>query len=281
MVKIYFEKKTRYNRGIARIPILGPISSARPSRFSLKYTHPDSVIEDLQVSEADDKIKAVLVSINSPGGHAVPSYEIAENISSLEKPSVALIRDIGASGAYLVASACDKIVAHEMSVVGGIGLTVSRFEFADVMKNLGVRYDIFRAGQYKDLGTPYRKMGDDEREILQNYVDTSYNRFAASIAQNRGWSEEKLKELAEEWIMHGKEAKDAGLVDELGDLQTARALCEELGDFKCDGIVERKLPLFQKIVLMLSDVMASVSYAHGFGMSDALFQQGFSDPRLF
>lgn len=242
-----FNKTESYRNGIAKINIEGFISPMKSLEGIFYGTpcDPDKIIKNIDSAEQDNKIKALIIAINSQGGYPVACCEIADRISSIKKPNVALVRDIAASGGYIIASASPLIVAHEMSSIGSIGVLSPRFEYTELMKKLGIGYKSVKAGKYKDLTSPFRTLSEEEKEKLQNIVDQTYDSFIKLIAKNRNLSDEKVREIADGFILVGKEAKEKGLVDEVGNLETAIGLCERKGNFKHDKIVERKEPFFK------------------------------------
>ena len=153
-----FNKKERYSNGIAVVHLDGAIMPKISRRPSMGSITPKEIIDDLELARDDKYIKAVLLSINSPGGSPVASEEIADAIYEIrtQKPIVGLIRDLGASGGYLVASACYELVARETSIVGSIGVLFGKNTYYELMRNLGVGHETFKAGKYKDLLSPYR-----------------------------------------------------------------------------------------------------------------------------
>lgn len=249
MGKKSFNRAEKYERGIAKINIDGLISSiTRPRQlFSGPSCYPDKIIREIDLAEEDYKIKGIIIPINSQGGYPVACCEIADRISSIKKPNVALIRDIAASGGYLVASASPLIIAYEMSQIGSIGVLSPRFEYTKIMEKFGVEYKPVKAGKYKDLGVPFKPLSPEEKEKLQNLVDQTYNSFIKIIVKNRNLSEEKVKDIADGFILLGEEAKKLGLIDEIGNLETAIEFCEKKGNFKHDKLVKRRESLSQRI----------------------------------
>ncbi len=208
---------------IAIIPIKGLIVSDGESIFELT-TSADKTIEYIEKAEKNPNIKAILFDINSGGGSAVASDEIAAKIKSLEKPTLALIREAGASGAYWIASACDTVMANRMSITGSIGVIASYLEFSGLLDNYNITYQRLVAGQYKDMGSPYKNLTTEERELFQKQLDNIHEYFIAEIASNRNLSIDKVKSLSTGMFYLGQEALDLGLVDQLGNKDNALEL---------------------------------------------------------
>jgi protease-4 len=179
-------------------------------------------IED---AEKRKKIKAVIFEINSPGGTPFAAKEVATRIKEMEKPTVAWVREYATSGAYWIASACNEIVADELSTLGSIGVLSIRPDIGELLKKFGIDVETLKTGIYKGLGLPYEKPTDEERELLTKELDEIKDTFLTAIAENRNLNDEIVKELATAKVYLGREAREMGLVDHLGgkDLAIARA----------------------------------------------------------
>ncbi|MBN2421803.1 signal peptide peptidase SppA [Candidatus Woesearchaeota archaeon] len=207
---------------VALIPITGVISlSEQDSLFGESVSSADSVIKTIEKVDLNPNIKAIIFEINSPGGYPVATDEISQKIKSINKTTVAVIREIGASGAYWIASACDHVIANRMSVTGSIGVYGSYLEFSELLTRFNVTYRRFVAGDYKDLGSPYKDMSEEEQELYQRILNKLHEFFIKEVSENRGLSLEQTRELANGMIYLGVEAKELGLIDELGNRETA------------------------------------------------------------
>lgn len=210
-----------YGANVAVIPIEGMLlATGDNSPFSSDVATSDTLVDDIKAAGEDDLIKAVVLLINSPGGSAVASDEIAQAVSNLDKPSVAVIREVGASGAYWIASAADHVVANRMSVTGSIGVIGSYLSFGDFLKDWNVTYNRLVSGDKKDVGTPWRELTPDEQAYLQQKMDLIHDEFIKAVAANRNMQYADVKQLADGGWLLGSEALDVGLVDELGGLDT-------------------------------------------------------------
>lgn len=264
-MKRKFNRAEKYENGIAKINIEGiiaPIKSAKQMLYGFPCD-PDRTIREIDLADEDVNIKGLIISINSPGGYPVASCEIADRIALLKKPNVGLLRDMAASGGYIVASACQSIVAHQMSHIGSMGVLMPRFEYTKFMEKIGITYKSIKVGKYKDLGMPFKSLTKEEEEKLQNFANQIYEEFIELIAKNRNLPKEKVKELADGFVLLGREAKEAGLVDKVGTLQTAITICEEKGKFKHDKIVVRGR---ESLVERISGIFGRASYSVGFGI---------------
>lgn len=245
------------------------IDSTTKSLFSSSKSS-DDILKDLKEIEKDKTIKGLIIEINSPGGMVVASQEIADQVKKLNIPKIALVREVGASGAYWIASAADIIVTSPMSITGSIGVISSYLEFADLFNKYGVNYQRLVAGDRKDLANPYRKLGNDERNILQSKLDKIHSVFVSEVARNRKMNEADVWKSATGEFFLGIEAKERGLVDVLGNFDTAKGLMKEKLGVKDIQIVnyEHQESLFS----LLGMVSTEASYNIGRGIGDSLVE---------
>ncbi len=171
----------------------------------------------LSQARDDDRVGAILVRINSPGGGVAPSQEIYTALMNVrrEKRIVASIGTVGASGGYYVAAAAHEIYADPGSITGSIGVLFAYPQLQELLKKLGVGKVIVKSGKYKDLASPFRSPTPQERAILQGVVNDIYHQFVEDVARARGMKREKLEALADGRIFTGKQAQALGLVDGL------------------------------------------------------------------
>jgi protease IV len=168
-------------------------------------------------------IKAVVVRIDSPGGAVAPTQEIYNEIARVrkEKPVVASLGSVAASGGYYIASACDRVVANPGTLTGSIGVIMELGNIEELMKKLGVKGYAIKSGPHKDIGSPFRPLTPEGRAILQGLVDNVHGQFVSAVAKGRKMPEAKVRDLADGRIFSGEQAKELGLVDELGGLENA------------------------------------------------------------
>jgi len=256
---------------VAYIPIKGTIVvDAEPATlFAAEAASSEKIVNYIEEAGQDPLIKAILLDINSPGGSAVASDEIGQAIKRADKLTVAVIHDVGASGGYWVASAADKIVANRMSVVGSIGVISSYLEFAKLLEEYNVTYQRLVAGKYKDMGTPFKELEEEERLILQSKIDKIHDYFIDEIAFNRGLDRAMVAEMATGEIFLGIEAKEMGLVDMLGDRRDAEeALKGQLDLEEVNYVYYRTRPSLWET---LGGVSSEFFYYIGMGMGRSLF----------
>ncbi|MBI2572400.1 signal peptide peptidase SppA [Candidatus Woesearchaeota archaeon] len=255
---------------VALIPIEGVISTQQGSYFGESFASSTQIIDFLEQAEQDSSIKAIVLEINSPGGSAVASDEVSAKIKSIEKPVISVIREVGASGGYWIASSTDYIIANRMSITGSIGVISSYLEFDGLMEKYGVEYQRLVAGKYKDLGTPYRELNPQEEHILQNKLDVIHRFFIEEVAQNRHLSYEQTEQLATGEFFLGIEAKQNGLIDELGNRDSAKVHLEQTyGLENVEFLVYQRQPGFLEI---LTTALMPFSFHLGEGIGSALIQ---------
>ncbi len=215
------------NPNVAVIPINGIIISGKAPVFEDGYVGSDDIISLIDKADSDDSIKAIVFKINSPGGSPVASDNIGSRILRLNKTSVAVISEIGASGAYWIASSCDYIFSNRMSVVGSIGVIASYLDFSGFLRRYNVSYERLVAGKYKDAGSQFRKLTPEERELFQKRLDMIHEMFIEQVAINRNLSIDNVSAIATGQIFLGEEAVSLGLVDFIGNIDDAYSLIED------------------------------------------------------
>jgi len=257
---------------VALISVEGIIMGSGNGVFGEETVSSERVVDFLKDAEERAMVEAVLVEINSPGGSAVASDEIANQIKKMEKPVVAVIREMGASGGYWIASAADHVIANRMSITGSIGVLSSYLEFSGLMERYGVGYERLVAGEYKDMGSSFRKLSGDEREILQGKLDKIHGFFIEEIAENRGLSEGAVKEIATGEFFLGVEALEIGLVDELGDKITAEEYLKEAADLKEVDYV--KYEVEKNFLEAIMGVVSNYFFRIGEGIGSVFVREG-------
>jgi protease-4 len=211
---------------IALIDVSGLIMNARISGLLSDGENPVSLFrEKLEHAAADSSVKAVVLRINSPGGAVTASdimyRDLQEFREKSNKPVVACMMDVAASGGYYLAMAADSVYAHPTTTTGSIGVILSLYNAEELCKKLGVESDPIKSGPNKDLANPTRKLTPEERAILQSLVNQFYERFVTLVATGRRLSVEEVRPLADGRVYGAQEAKNLGLVDEIGYLEDA------------------------------------------------------------
>lgn len=197
------------------------------------YDH-QAFLTQLENASLDREVDGIIIRVNTPGGGVLESAEIYEKIleaqNEHEKTVYISMGGMAASGGYYIAAPADKIVANPNTITGSIGVIMESINFAELAENYGVKFNTIKSGPYKDIMSPYKEMTDEEREILQAFVDESYDEFVRIISEGRGMDEETVRNIGDGRIYSGKQALENGLVDELGSLDdTIELLSEDLG----------------------------------------------------
>jgi protease-4 len=190
----------------------------------------EEVVAQLDEFGSDDRIKAVILRIDSPGGGVAPAQEIYDAVSDLKKKKkvIASMGSYAASGGYLVACAADRIVANPGTITGSISAVMHFANAEELMKKVGLRASVIKSGKYKDIGSPVREMTPDERALIQGLVDDIYDQFLEIVARDRKIKKEELREIADGRVFSGRQAQKLKLVDFLGDMKYAVRLAGKM-----------------------------------------------------
>ncbi|MBT3985250.1 signal peptide peptidase SppA [archaeon] len=280
IANLFFESDGDISLGekVAVIPIKGMITLEGGSNFLSSSTSGSEIAAKIKDANEDSQIKAIVLEINSGGGTVLGSKIVADAIKEVEKPIVASISEYGASGAYWIASQTDTIVADDLSFVGSISVLGSHLEFAGLLQDYNVTYRRLNTGEYKDIGTPYREMTEDEEALLMERLQGVHDYFVQEVATGRDMSIEEIDELANGLFYLGYEAKDLGLVDELGDREYAIDLAEEMAGIE-DGAIkeyEEKESFFD----MLTQYTSHMGFFIGQGIGSVLISQNTEDFKI-
>jgi len=236
---------------IVVIPLSGTITTGDSSLFSSSTITPGLVREYLTKAEKDPAVKAIVLRIESPGGEIEPCQEILLEIERVKetKPIVVSMGGTVASGGYYISTPANKIVALPATQTGSIGVISQLINVEGLLEKLGIQIETFKGGKYKDMYWGFRELMPEEEEIMQEMIDEYYEQFIDVVAEGRGLSKEDVRDLATGQLYSGAKAKELGLVDELGDLDTAINLAAELAGieapiveyYKQSGLIWRLL----------------------------------------
>lgn len=190
-------------------------------------------VGDLKKFGESPSVKAIVLRIDSPGGGVVPSQEIHDAVlrvrNKQNKAVVASMGTVAASGGYYIAAATDRIIANPGTLTGSIGVIMELANLEGLLKKIGVENVVVKSGRHKDIGSPFRKMSDEDRRILQSVMDDVHTQFIEAVAEGRSLDVSDVRPLADGRIFTGRQAKEIKLVDELGDLDDAIRLAADLG----------------------------------------------------
>ncbi|MFJ7363216.1 signal peptide peptidase SppA [Peribacillus frigoritolerans] len=187
---------------------------------STTYNH-RAFMDKLKMAEENDDIKGIILRVNSPGGGVVESAEIHEkilDIKKVKKPVYVSMGSMAASGGYYISAPADKIYASPETMTGSLGVIMQGYNYEKLAKKYGVEFQTIKSGPHKDIMSPTREMTGEEREILQDMIDNSYDQFVKIIADGRGMTEKEVREIADGRIYDGRQAKENHLIDEFGHL---------------------------------------------------------------
>ena len=261
------EETTVEGRGRAKVLLIdiSNVITDTPSKRAFGLVEEESTIErvesELKRADDDQRIKAIVLRINSPGGGVTASDVLYSDLVRFKRkhdvPVVAALGDLAASGGYYVACAADRIVAHPTTVTGSIGVILMNLNLEGLLAKVGVRNETFKAGEHKDLLSPFRGATPEERRIVQTILDSLHARFVSVVRENRPRLDEaRVAELTDGRIFDASQALAAGLVDEIGDLPAAIAAAEEAA-----GVTEARVVMYHR-----SDETRENIYSAAFGL---------------
>lgn len=212
------DSSLRFGNRIGVVSIKGIISDSKP------------VVELIKKYRKDDRVKAIILRIDSPGGGTAASQEIYREIQRTvsKKKVVASMGNVAASGGYYVALAANKIVANPATLTGSIGVILDLPNFKELLKKIGVSRETIKSGPYKDIGSPVREMTPEERRLLEEVINNVYQQFVEVVVKGRRLSREQVEKIADGRIFTGEQAKALGLIDELGSFEDAIDLTKRM-----------------------------------------------------
>ncbi len=234
-LKSYIKYKDLYDEPDTRdrIAVLIADGEIRDGRSDEDVIGSESLIKEIKKLKNSDRVKAVVLRVNSPGGGGLASDDIWRELQLLkeEKPVVTSMSDLAASGGYYISMGTDYIFAEPNTITGSIGVFALLFDMTDFFGNkLGVTRDNVKTGAYSDIMSPMHHLSDEEREIIQTYADNFYSNFITKAAEGRNTTPQKINEVGQGRVWTGKQALELGLVDELGDVNSAIAKAAELAE---------------------------------------------------
>ena len=209
------------SKRIVLLSVDGTILDGQTSGFTgdSVYDH-DLFLQQLEQVLIDDTIKAIVLSVNTPGGGTYESAQIKDKLVEIqettEKPIYVSMGSMAASGGYYISASAEKIFASEETLTGSIGVIMSGTNFSELFEKIGVDDTTIKSGEFKDIGSSTRTMTEEDAEILQTMVNTSFDRFVDVIVEGRGMDEEVVRTIADGRIYDGAQAVSNGLVDEIG-----------------------------------------------------------------
>lgn len=228
-------------------------------------TQSQGIIDELHLHRDDERVKAIVLRIDSPGGGVGPSQEIYREVMKIKsenkKKVVTSMGSVAASGGYYIASASDLIVANPGTITGSIGVLMEFTNIEELFKKIGIKGVVIKSGEHKDLGSPFREMTPEERRLIQSVIDNVHQQFIQAVAEGRKMDRAKVTQVADGRILTGEQAKQLGLVDELGNLQDAiDAAAKMVGIEGKPQIVypKRKFSLLELLIEGITDAFLKI-----------------------
>jgi protease-4 len=215
---------------IALVRVEGPLIEAK------------STIDELKGYVKDSSIKAIVLRVNSPGGGVVPSQEIFDEVKKAvaTKKVIVSMGSVAASGGYYISAPATMIIANPGTITGSIGVIMEVPNFKGLFDKIGVRSEVIKSGRHKDMASVFRGIGPEERKIVQGVMDDVHDQFIQAVAEGRKMPVEQVREIADGRIFSGNQAKKAGLVDDIGDLEYAIATAAKMVGIKGEPEVVTK-----------------------------------------
>jgi protease-4 len=224
------------------VPIEGVIAPADDTLGGVLPTStPEGLTDALRQAGSDPSVVAVVLEIDSPGGGVTASDEMHQSVLDFEEntgePVVVSMQDVTASGGYYISTAADRLVANKTTLTGSLGVIFEIPNFAEAADKYGIKQVVIKSGKYKDMGSAFREMRPDEREIFQSIVNQDYSEFVDVISEGRGIPEDRVREIADGRVYSGIQARDLGLVDSFGGLDEASATAGRLAGTKDTTVI--------------------------------------------
>lgn len=217
-----------FEKRIAYLKVDGAIQDVGSSTVwqEVAYDH-QFFLEQLDNILHDESIQAVVLSVNSPGGGVTESAEIYKKLLKIKEerqiPIYVTMGSMAASGGYYIAAPADKIFANRDTITGSIGVIMQSINYQALAEKVGVKFETFKSGEHKDMLSPMRDVTAEERAMMQDMINETYEEFVDIIEKGRNMSEVDVKKVADGRILGGTKALEAGLIDEIGDEEAAIA----------------------------------------------------------
>jgi len=262
--------------GIAWIKVRGVISEEDSNSPFSRPSGASYISKRIRDAAKEDRVKAIVLDINSPGGTVASVQDIYSEILAAKekgKKVVALFRDVAASGGFYIAMAADQIVAEPGTITGSVGVIMQSGNVTKLFDKIGIEMTPITSGKYKDIGSAYREMTPAEKVILQDMVNDTYQQFFEAVKNGRpNVNMHNLIEYTDGRVFTGKRAFELGFVDKLGGEETARLLAGELAGLEDPKIISQKTENLRELL-----------FAFGSGMENKALSkqlQSISTPRV-
>ena len=236
----FFQKSNPLKSKVALIRIEGPILDSK------------SAVDEIKEYTKDSSIKAIILRIDSPGGAVAPSQEIYSEVKKAvaKKKVVVSMGSIAASGGYYIASPATRIIANPGTLTGSIGVIMEIPNIEGLLNKIGIKTEVIKSGKNKDIGSMFRGMKREERELLQGLMDNVHEQFIRAVAEGRKKKVEDVRKIADGRVFTGEQALSYGLVDELGTLEDTTKVAAKLA-----GITEEPEVVSKKDKVSIFDIL--------------------------
>ncbi len=233
-------------------------------------TQSSGIIEEMKQYQEDERVKAIILRIDSPGGGVGPSQEIHREILKIKskKKVIASMGSVAASGGYYIACASDLIIANPGTITGSIGVLMEFTNIEELFKKIGIKGVVIKSGEHKDIGSPFREMTPEEKQIVQGVIDNVHHQFVQAVAEGRKMDREKVMQIADGRILTGEQAKQIGLVDQIGNLQDAIDIVAKMVGIEGKPEVlypKRRFSLWELLVREMASTLLDILNEKGFG----------------
>ncbi len=258
---INFFKSSSSKEGAVVVNIRGEISESSDNNAFSSKQNASSIARRIRELADKKEVKALLLDINSPGGTVAAVQDIYNALNyfrSQKKPVVALMRDVAASGGFYIAMAADKIVAQPGTMTGSIGVIMQTTNAQELLKKIGVDFNAVKSGQNKDIGAIYKELTQEQKLLLQEMIDETYQQFFEAVKNGRpNVNVNTLRVYADGRIFTGAKAQTLGLIDGLGGEEKAKEYLSELTGIKDIKILNQRSKFMEDFFLPFSNLAES------------------------
>ncbi|MFH0975834.1 MAG: signal peptide peptidase SppA [Spirochaetota bacterium] len=265
-----------FGPGVGVIKVYGPISisGSGGSPIGMGASGADAIVKKLSKLGEDGRIKAVVLRINTPGGTIAAVQEIFGKLMELRKQNIILVAsmgDVAASGGYYIASACNYIVANQGTITGSIGVIAAAPNIRGLFDKLGIKMNVIKSGKYKDILSSFRELNPDERDLLQEMIDSSYMKFLKDVSLGRNTPISDIKPYADGRVFNGETALKYKLIDGIGTYQDAIDKAKSLAKLPKDApVYDQTGSPFEQILMSIEGALGKKSF------EDTLKQKNYS-----
>lgn len=203
----------------------------------------EEVIKQINKYKDNPMVASIILRMDSPGGSTGAVQEIHQEIKEVRKKGKIFItsfENIGASGAYYIATATNYIIANPGTLTGSIGVIMTVNNFKELLDKIGLKAEVIKSGKYKDIGSPARNITPSEKKLIQELTDDVHNQFIEAVSKGRKIKKEKLVNIADGRLFTGLQAYKAGLIDQLGNINDALKVAAKLANIKGKPVIIRK-----------------------------------------